>query len=255
MRVRDAYNTSGVIMDPCATYGYGETEDYDVTILPLPVVYQYSTTVQQVDKVIQGTTNVPVLKIPIKTAGCGAGLSTEFRFKTTGSTSAASISKAKLYQSGNSTSFSLAHPVDSISSPSGNFSFIVNDTLVSNDTTNYWLVYDISPTATIGNVVDAVVDSIQVTGSWYIPAVTNPAGNIEIQSPMVFISSTAKQSLVTKIERGSPNNQILGIEVVMSPTGVPVSLTSLDLNLNGTTDTADIQNIKVWYTATAKYLL
>jgi hypothetical protein len=252
MRVRDAYNTSGVIMDPCATYGYGETEDYDVTILPLPVVYQYSTTVQQVDKVIQGTTNVPVLKIPIKTAGCGAGLSTEFRFKTTGSTSAASISKAKLYQSGNSTSFSLAHPVDSISSPSGNFSFIVNDTLVSNDTTNYWLVYDISPTATIGNVVDAVVDSIQVTGSWYIPAVTNPAGNIEIQSPMVFISSTAKQSLVTKIERGSPNNQILGIEVVMSPTGVPVSLTSLDLNLNGTTDTADIQNIKVWYTGNSK---
>lgn len=33
MRVRDVYNTDGVTIDPCATYGYGETEDYDITIL------------------------------------------------------------------------------------------------------------------------------------------------------------------------------------------------------------------------------
>lgn len=32
MRVRDVWNTAGVNIDPCASYGYGETEDYDVTI-------------------------------------------------------------------------------------------------------------------------------------------------------------------------------------------------------------------------------
>ena len=32
MRVRDVWNTSGVNIDPCANYGWGETEDYDVTI-------------------------------------------------------------------------------------------------------------------------------------------------------------------------------------------------------------------------------
>jgi len=34
MRVRDAYATAGSTMDPCTTYGWGETEDYLVTIVP-----------------------------------------------------------------------------------------------------------------------------------------------------------------------------------------------------------------------------
>ncbi|HLA55066.1 MAG TPA: GEVED domain-containing protein [Flavobacterium sp.] len=33
MRIRDVWNTEGSAIDPCATYGYGETEDYDITIV------------------------------------------------------------------------------------------------------------------------------------------------------------------------------------------------------------------------------
>ena len=33
MRVRDVYATSGNLIDPCNSYGYGETEDYDVTVI------------------------------------------------------------------------------------------------------------------------------------------------------------------------------------------------------------------------------
>ena len=38
MRVRDVYSFSsiGSTIDPCANYGFGETEDYDVTIAPPP---------------------------------------------------------------------------------------------------------------------------------------------------------------------------------------------------------------------------
>ena len=32
MRVRDVWNTLGSTIDPCANYGYGETEDYNITI-------------------------------------------------------------------------------------------------------------------------------------------------------------------------------------------------------------------------------
>lgn len=32
MRVRDVWNTSGITIDPCASYGWGETEDYNITI-------------------------------------------------------------------------------------------------------------------------------------------------------------------------------------------------------------------------------
>ena len=32
MRIRDVWNTSGISIDPCASYGWGETEDYNITI-------------------------------------------------------------------------------------------------------------------------------------------------------------------------------------------------------------------------------
>lgn len=37
MRVRMVWNTPGIIIDPCDTYGWGETEDYDITITEPPV--------------------------------------------------------------------------------------------------------------------------------------------------------------------------------------------------------------------------
>lgn len=36
MRVRDVWNQNGQTIDPCMSYGYGETEDYEVTIAPPP---------------------------------------------------------------------------------------------------------------------------------------------------------------------------------------------------------------------------
>ncbi len=33
MRIRDVWNTDATTIDPCSNYGYGETEDYDVTIV------------------------------------------------------------------------------------------------------------------------------------------------------------------------------------------------------------------------------
>jgi hypothetical protein len=34
MRIRDVWNTAGASIDPCEEYGYGETEDYDIAIVP-----------------------------------------------------------------------------------------------------------------------------------------------------------------------------------------------------------------------------
>lgn len=36
MRIRDVWNTTGINIDPCASYGYGETEDYIVTVTAAP---------------------------------------------------------------------------------------------------------------------------------------------------------------------------------------------------------------------------
>lgn len=42
MRIRSVYSTNGINIDPCLTYGYGETEDYVITILPAPACPQPS---------------------------------------------------------------------------------------------------------------------------------------------------------------------------------------------------------------------
>ncbi len=254
MRVRTAYGVSGASLDPCANpgLGYGEAEDYDVTILVNPLVYQSSTTIQSTGTASPTQKDKPILRIPIRTAGCDIGTATELRFKTTGTTNPADIAYAKLYKTGNSAVFSTANPIDSIASPSGSFSFLLNDTIIPNDTTNYWLAYDIAPTATPGNFVDAEVDSIELLGSWYIPTVTNPAGNWDIQPFLSFVSTTVTQANTTKIEQGTVNSVIAGLEVVMSSTGVPTTITSINMGTTGTTSLTDITNLKVWYTGTSK---
>lgn len=36
LRIRDVYATSGINIDPCSSYGWGETEDYTITVVPAP---------------------------------------------------------------------------------------------------------------------------------------------------------------------------------------------------------------------------
>lgn len=62
MRIRDVWNTPGNTIDPCASYGYGETEDYDVTITTPVACPQPSNII---------TTNVTTTTVTIGwTAGC-----------------------------------------------------------------------------------------------------------------------------------------------------------------------------------------
>ena len=47
MRIRDVWNTAGIEIDPCDNYGYGETEDYDITIAAqstCPIALELGTT-------------------------------------------------------------------------------------------------------------------------------------------------------------------------------------------------------------------
>ncbi|MCU0442835.1 MAG: GEVED domain-containing protein, partial [Bacteroidia bacterium] len=102
--------------------------------------------------------------------------------------------------------------------------------------------------ATISNTLDATLDSILVLGNYQVPSVGNPSGNVLIVAPMSYLSSTAVAVATNKVEVGSVNNAVVGLEIVTSSVGIPVFTTSIDINLNGVIDTADIRNIRVWYT-------
>ena len=249
-RMRVVYAENGGAAS-CGNYGYGETEDYLINIADNPLAYVGSGTSQLTAAVAPGTVDVSILRIPVKASGCGIGLVTEFNFNTNGTTNVANISSAKLYATGNSSTFSTGKLLSTILSPSGQFSFTgLNDTLLTgqSDTNNYWLAYDIVAGATLGNLLDARVDSIYIIGQYRVPSNNNPAGARTIDAPMTYVSSTTTQTATSKVERSSTNNQIIGLQVVTSAIGSPIILSNLDVSTNGTSSLSDISNLKVWYT-------
>ncbi|MCF8254808.1 MAG: hypothetical protein K9I36_05870, partial [Bacteroidia bacterium] len=216
-----------------------------------PLSYLSSNTVQMTGLVAPGATDFPVLRIPVAFTGCGDGYTTNFYFNTVGTTSASNIVAAKIYNSGVSAGFNTSNLVGTVYSPSGAFSFTVSDTVNRNfgDTTNYWLAYDVSSSASNGNTLDARIDSFTVLGSSFVPANNNPTGNLVVASPMTYLGSTASHPKTTYVTPGSSNNEILKIAVITSSTGSPISATSFSLNTTGGgNDTLNISSAKLYYT-------
>jgi hypothetical protein len=234
----------------CGTYAWGETEDYDVNIVNSAPVYNASNTIQQTGTTSAGATDVRILRIPIKvsSSACNPGTATQFNFRTTGSTTAANIVSAKLYNTGGSTTFNTNKLVGTAFSPSGLFTFTTADTLI-NDTNNYWLAYDVSFTAANNNVLDAIFDSALVYNNWIKPLVANPTGNVLISTPVTYVSSSAAHMELSMVESGSTNNRMLRVMVRMSSAGAPVSATQINLDAaGGGNDTSNIANAKVFFT-------
>jgi hypothetical protein len=68
---------------------------------------------------------------------------------------------------------------------------------------------------------------------------------------MAYLSSTTTQSSTATVTQGSVNQQIVRLEVSVTGASVPLSLTQINFNTNGSTATADIANAKVYYTGTS----
>lgn len=250
MRIVSIEFTNLTLANSCGTFAYGETEDYTVNIIREPASYIASTTFQQVATTSAGAVNIPILRVPLvnKATPCLPGIISQLNFNTAGSTSAGDILNAKLYKTGNSAAFSTANLVGTVATPNGDFFFSISDTAV-NDTNNYWLAYDISTTALNNNVVDARFDSALIFGTWRVPAVSSPAGNVLISTPMTYLSSNVTHPTLAKIERGSTLNQMARIMVVGSSTGATIPVTQINLNTNGSANPlTNIDSIMVWYT-------
>ncbi len=251
--LRVVYSETTTIPPPCGNYYWGETEDYSINIIQQSASYTGSGTTQITGSVAAGASNIPILRIPVKviTTLCLPGTTTQLNFNTTGTTNVANIVNAKLYTTGNSAIFNTSKLLGTVTAPTGTFSFIIADTTL-NDSNNYWLTYDVSATASVGNFLDARIDSVKVFGLWHIPANGNPAGNRIISSPMTYISTSVTHPDLSALQTSSVNNRMLCIKVMTSSSGAPVNITSFNLGTQGSTAAlADINNAKVWYTGTS----
>ena len=250
-RMRIVY-VEGTAAPACGTYGWGETEDYNINIVNGPATYTSSLAVQQTGSVLAGTTDVPILRVPVKVSAspCSPGFVTQATFSTTGTSVVSNIVSAKLYKTTGAT-FATTNLLGTVYSPSGQFTFYINDTAV-NDTNNYWLAYDVSYSALNAATLDAKVDSFLVFGTYRTPSSNNPTGNVIVSVPMTYVSSTSAQLDLTKVETGSTNNQMMRVVVVTSATGAPIAATSFDFSTTGSaTPTTNISNAKLWYTGSS----
>ncbi|WP_201987242.1 LamG-like jellyroll fold domain-containing protein [Hymenobacter rubidus] len=149
------------------------------------------------DPVIQGSTDQAILRVAIAiTGGTDYPLSLQaITFTTGGSTSPADITSARLYY-GNASSFSpLFGAIGSVSNPNGSFTISLpsntSSTTLMGNTYYYYLVYNVATAAPAGNVLDATLTSVTVSGQTYAATVSDPAGS----RPIVQASRTAGTAL------------------------------------------------------------
>jgi hypothetical protein len=164
-------------------------------ISPGPMAYSSSTTTQNnTTPVGTGTFNAEIIGVPVAVTGSTSPISaTSFTFNTTGSTSTANMTAAKVFFTGSNPAFAATNQFGAtVNNPSG--SFTVNGSQVLGPGTNYfWLAYDVATNATVSHVLDAQCTGLTAGGIPRVPTVTNPAGSrsiIEMLNGLYTINPT-----------------------------------------------------------------
>ncbi len=164
-----------------------------------PMTYTSSTTTQGLTSpVATGTSNQEIIGMQVVTSGSQSPFAaTSFTLNTTGSTSPANMTAARVFYTGSSATFTATNQFGTtVNNPNGLFT--VNGTQVLGPGNNYfWLAYDISSTATVGHVVDAQCTGMVVGGIARVPTVSSPAGSrsiIELMSGLYTINPTGSGS-------------------------------------------------------------
>ncbi len=242
-------NLIGTICGNASTYIYGETEDYTINVEPNSTpTYAGASFVQPSGMAGQGTADFRVLRVAVKTTGCGAVLN-NMNFTLTRNTSPADISSVKLYSTGTSNVFNTNNLL-ATTSPSGNdIQFSGLNALLNNaslaDSNYLWLTFDLSPTATALDTVDARLDSLYVLGDWRNTTSNgNPANYFIIPARMTYSDMVITHPNLSSVAQGAIYSQILRVLVKGTNTG-PIPITGLSFNVTGG---QNIDSARVFYT-------
>ncbi|MDX2362514.1 MAG: T9SS type A sorting domain-containing protein [Crocinitomicaceae bacterium] len=149
-----------------------------------PMSFVSSTSAQATTADIENCSSYgEIIRVEVVTTGTVTPLGfTQLIIRTDGCTAPLSdLSAIEIYYSGTSATFSTANLFGNAAPASTGVDIVVNGSQTLAEGTNYfWIVYDVSLAATVGNFVDGVCNQITVDGSNEVPINTNPAGNREI---------------------------------------------------------------------------
>ncbi len=194
-------------------YGYGVCID-DVGLLETGSAERFVDTVivshENLDLIPGGSENNPVLKVGIKVLGNSGTLVLNSLTAKSLNTSDAdvAVNGVKLYSNSSSKDFYAADPLDTISLSSGMAGFTGLSLELPSGYTYLWVTFDITETASHGNVADAMLEalSIDISGSSYPASDWSPAGEKIIQEAVFYDDFTADKgwTLGGDFERGRP---------------------------------------------------
>lgn len=152
------------------------------------------------DRVGQGNTNFQAIQIMVIANSNGATLPvTRFDLNTVGGgNDVNNINNAKIYYTGNNKNFSTATQFGSTYTAGSNVSggdwlpyTISGYQNILPDTNYFWLTYDVKPTATIGDSVDAQVTSVIIDGLTTSVSNPAPAGNSIVRLEYCFSAGSS----------------------------------------------------------------
>jgi gliding motility-associated-like protein len=183
MRIRSVYFSQSLTENDLCTNGFdfGETEDYTINIADKDMTVSY-TTMQPTDISYsqKGFAENQVLRIEVLGSGLLNPLKLDslyFHFPLYVNKN--NFSAAKIYKT-NTDTFNSLSLVATLNNPSTTFAFKGLDQELSGGINYYWLALDLSTQATIGDTLDAVSDSIWVSGQKLLPFQNDPFGSIRV---------------------------------------------------------------------------
>ncbi len=195
--------------------GLGSNPDvgaYEADYTGLVMIYDQTEVDQITVASLVGSANQEVLRIKISTQNASAPLSlSSLKLNTAGTTNTGNLLNARVYSTGGSGTFSPAVQFGStVNTPNG--VFYVNGSQTLNPGTNYfWVVYDVSATATPGNSMDARLDSVVIGSTYHAPANGDPAGNRTILDPLSGTYTIGVGAQYTNLTDAISDLNILGV--------------------------------------------
>lgn len=184
----DYYSLNNTSTNPSAVYGTatnnltGKPATGQIYSWALPSTMSYiSSTITQASTadVYQGTTNQEIIRLDLNiSGGCTPFNLTQLLINMNGTTSTSDVTNIDVYYTGTSSTYSASTLFGSVTPGTGTLTVNGNQQL-QNGINYFWIVYDVSPTALVGNLLDAQCTQITMTGvgGTQIPTTVNPAGS------------------------------------------------------------------------------
>lgn len=211
----DFYSVNGLSTTSTASYG---TETNNINSrpsvngltyrwTPLDMAYLSSTAIQNNTASISKCNNLQqqIIGVQVVTHGCNNPLSvTQFKINMTGTTNIADVSGIRIYYTGTVGAYaSIQQFGPATITPATGDIVVTGSQQLIHGTNYFWIAYDINPSATGNNVVDAQCTQVTVGGSNRNLTTSNPAGTRTIVNCSATPGGINGQSFWVKADAGT----------------------------------------------------